>query len=57
MKISFQKIKLFLALICICLMAQILGIPVIPQEKLAKILQTNDRNIAADVIQAGDEQL
>ncbi|VEP16176.1 hypothetical protein H1P_4150002 [Hyella patelloides LEGE 07179] len=34
-----------------------IGVPVIPKEKVEQILQANNQDVAADVIQAGDEQL
>ena len=50
------KIKVFTALVCIGSMALLLGVPVIPKEKVKQILQTNNQHIAADVIQADDEK-
>lgn len=56
MKLVFGKIKVFTALVCIGAMALLLGVPVIPKEKVEQILQVNNQHIAADVIQADDEQ-
>lgn len=56
MKLTWQKIKLYVAMACIGSMAFFIGVPIVPQEKVAKILQANDRDRAAQVIQAGDEQ-
>ena len=56
MKLTWQKIKLYIAMICIGSMAFFIGVPVVPQEKIAKILQAYDGDRAAEVIQADDEQ-
>ena len=56
MKLVFGKIKIFTALVCIGSMALIVGVPVISKEKVEQLLQTNNQHIAADVIQADDEQ-
>ena len=56
MKLTWKKIKLSLAMICIGLMAFLTGVPIISPEKVAKILQANNSDTAEDVIQAGDEQ-
>ena len=56
MKLVFGKIKVFTALACIGSMALLLGVPVIPKEKVEQLLQTNNQHIAADVIQADDEK-
>ena len=56
MKLTWKKIKLYLAMICIGSMAFFTGVPVIPQEKVAKILQAHNSDVEADVIQADNEQ-
>jgi hypothetical protein len=55
MKLILQKIKFYLSLICIGLIA-LLGIPAMPKENIEKIIQANIQNMASDVIQAEDEQ-
>lgn len=57
MKLTFQKTKLYLALACIGSMAFLVGVPIVPQEKVEKTLKANNQNIVAEVIQASDEQL
>ena len=56
MKSTWQKIKLYIAMTCIGSMAFFIGVPIVPQEKIAKILQAYDGDRAAEVIQASDEQ-
>ena len=56
MKSAWQKIKLYIAMTCIGSMAFFVGVPIVPQEKVAKILQAYDKNSAEEVIQAADEQ-
>lgn len=56
MRLTWQKIKLSLAIICIGAMAFLTGVPIISQEKVAKILQAHNRDVEAEVIKAGDEQ-
>lgn len=56
MKLAGQKIKLYLAMICIGSMAFFTGVPVVPKEKVERILQASNQNIAAEVIQTVDEQ-
>ena len=55
-KLSWQKIKLYIAMTCIGSMAFFIGIPIVSQEKVAKILQAYDGDRAAEVIEADDEQ-
>lgn len=43
-------------MICIGAMAFLTGVPIVPQEKIAKILQAHNSDAKADVIQANDEQ-
>lgn len=57
MKLTLQKIKLYVAMFCIGSMAFLIGVPIVPQEKIDKILQANNLDTAAEVIQASDEQL
>jgi hypothetical protein len=49
---KLQKIKIFFALVCLSSMAFLLGVPVIPKEKVEQILAANNQNVAADVIEA-----
>ena len=56
MKLSIQKIKLSLALVCICSMAAIVGVPVLPKEKIEQITRADNQNVAMEVAQARDEQ-
>lgn len=56
MKSTGQKIKLYLAMLCLGAMAFLTGVPIVPQEKVAKILQAHNSDAKADVIQASDEQ-
>lgn len=56
MKSTGQKIKLYLAMLCLGAMAFLTGVPIVPQEKVAKILQAHNLDAPADVIQASDEQ-
>ena len=56
MKSAWQKIKLYIAMTCIGSMAFFVGVPIVPQEKVAKILQAYDRDSVEEVIQASDEQ-
>jgi hypothetical protein len=56
MRLTRQKIKLYLAMICIGFMAFFTGVPVVPKEKLKQIIEASNQNIAAEVIQAVDEQ-
>jgi hypothetical protein len=53
---KLQKLKIFLALVCLSSMAFLLGVPVIPKEKVEQILSANNQNVAAEVIEAADEQ-
>ncbi len=50
-----KKIKLCLALFCIGSMATLLGIPVIPKDKIEQIIQANNPNVAVEVVQANHE--
>lgn len=52
MKLTWQKIKLYLAMLCIGAMAFFTGVPIVPQDKVAKILQAHNSDTKADVIQA-----
>lgn len=56
MKLSIKNIKLCLALVCVCSMASIVGVPVIPKEKIEQIIRADNQNVAAEVAQARDEQ-
>ena len=56
MKSTFDKIKIYLAMICIGTMAFLVGVPVVPKEQIDKILQADNQNMAAEVIEAADEQ-
>jgi hypothetical protein len=56
MRLTRQKIKLYLAMICISFMAFFTGVPVVPKEKVEQILEASNQNIAAEVIQTVDEQ-
>lgn len=56
MRLTWQKIKLFLAMVCIGAMAFFTGVPIIPQEKVAKILSANNRHLEAKVIETDCEQ-
>ena len=56
MKLTWKKIKLSLAMICIGSMAFFTGVPIMPQEKVAKILKAHNSDVETEVIQAGDEQ-
>ncbi len=38
-------------------MAFLVGVPIVPKEQVEKILQANNQDIAAEIIQAVDEQL
>lgn len=57
MKLTWQRAKLHLAMICIGSMAFFIGVPVVPKEKVEQIIRASNQNTAAEVIQAGDEQL
>ena len=56
MKSTFDKIKIYLAMICIGTMAFFVGLPVVPKEQIDKILQAERQNITAEVIEPADEQ-
>lgn len=56
MKLTWQKTKLHLAMLCLGAMAFFTGVPIVSQEKAAKILQAHNSDIQGDVIQASDEQ-
>ena len=56
MKLIWKKTKLYLAMICIGSMAFLTGMPIIPQEKVTKILQAHNSDVEADVIHADNEQ-
>lgn len=56
MKLSWLKIKLYLAMTCIGLMAFLVGVPIVPKEKVARIIQASNQNEITETIQAGDEQ-
>ena len=56
MKYKLQTIKIYIAMLCLGSMAFFTGVPIMPKEKVAKILQANNQNIAAEVIEAADEQ-
>lgn len=56
MRLTRQKIKLYLAIFCISFMAFFTGVPVFSKEKLKQIIEASNQNIAAEVIQAVDEQ-
>ena len=56
MKSTWQKIKLYLAMLCLGAMAFFTGMPIMPQEKVAKMLRAHNLDKQADVIQASDEQ-
>ena len=56
MKAILKKIKFCLALFCIGSMAALLGVPIISQEKIEQIIQSNNQDVAAEVEQASDEQ-
>ena len=56
MKLTWKNIKQYLAMICIGSMAFFTGVPIISQEKVAKILQAQNSDVEADVIQADNEQ-
>lgn len=55
MKITVQKIKLYLAMFCIGAMAFLVGVPVVPKEKVARIIEASRENVTVEVIQK-DEQ-
>lgn len=56
MRLTWQKLKLYIAMACIGSMAFFIGVPIVPQEKVTKILRAYDGDNAAEVIQASNEQ-
>ena len=56
MQLTWKKIKLSLAMICIGSMALFTGVPIISQEKVAKILKAHNSDVETEVVQAADEQ-
>lgn len=57
MKLTWQRIKLYIAMICIGSMAFFIGVPIVPKEKVEQIIQASNQNTASEVIQTEDEQL
>ena len=56
MKLAWQRAKLYLAMICIGLMAFLTGVPMVSEEKVEQIIQASNHNNVAEEIQAEDEQ-
>lgn len=56
MQVLLKKLRFCLALFCIGSMAALLGVPVIPQEKIEQIIQAKNQDVAAEVEQASNEQ-
>ena len=56
MKSTFQRIKIYLAMICIGSMAFFVGVPIVPKEQIDKMLQADNQNMAAEVVEAAEEQ-
>ena len=56
MKLAWQKVKLYVAMTCIGLMAFFVGVPVIPEEKVARIIQADNQNEITETIQSSNEQ-
>ncbi|MBD1914383.1 MULTISPECIES: hypothetical protein [Cyanophyceae] len=56
MQAVLKKIKFCLVLFCIGSMATLIGVPIISQEKIEQIIQAKNRDVAAEVEQASDEQ-
>jgi hypothetical protein len=56
MKLKLKKVKLYLAIFCIGFMAFFLGLPIVPKETIEKMLKANNQNIAAEIVEATDEQ-
>ena len=56
MKSTWQRIKLYIAMICIGSMAFFVGVPIVPKEQVAQIIKASNQNATVEVIQAEDEQ-
>ena len=56
MKSIWQRIKLYIAIICIGSMAFLVGLPIVPREQVARIIKASNQNTTVEVIQAEDEQ-
>ena len=56
MKSTFNRIKIYLAMICIGSMAFFIGVPIVPKEQIDKMLRADNQNMAAEIVEAADEQ-
>ena len=56
MKSTFKRIKIYLAMICIGSMAFFIGVPIVPKEQIDKMLRADNQNMAAEIVEAADEQ-
>ena len=56
MKFKFKQVRLYLAMFCIGIMAFLIGLPIVPKEKIEKTLKANNQSVVVEIIEAADEQ-